>query len=153
MKKLLISGCLFGQNVRYDGKNSLIDIEKLEILKEKYILIPFCPEVEGGLPTPRFPSEIVGGVGEDVLSGKAKLFNTQKEETTNFFLKGAYKTLELCKRENIRKALLKSKSPSCSNNYIYDGSFSKKLIKGKGVTASLLIQNGIEVFDEFEEIK
>jgi len=142
-EKLLISSCLYGQNVRYDGKNSILSNEILEKLNEKYDLIPFCPEVEGGLNIPRIPNEIQ-------INGK--IIDKKGVENTKAFQKGAIKTLKLCQKESIRIALLKSKSPSCSNNFIYDGSFSKKLIKGNGVTSKLLKQNKIQVINEFEII-
>jgi len=143
-EKLLISACLMGENVKYNGKNNQIDLTKLQ---QKYTLIPFCPEVEGGLPTPRPPSEIVS-------SNPLKLIDKNGKDVTKNFILGAKKTLSLAKKENIKKALLKSNSPSCSSEYIYDGSFSGKLIKGKGVTTILLEKEGIEVFDEkSEEIK
>jgi uncharacterized protein YbbK (DUF523 family) len=143
-EKLLISACLIGQNVKYNGKNNQIDLSKFQ---QKYTLIPFCPEVEGGLPTPRTPSEIIS-------LNPIKLIDKNGKDVTQNFILGAKKALELSKKEGIKKALLKSNSPSCSSEYIYDGSFSGKLIKGKGITTLFLEKEGIEVFDEkSEEIK
>ncbi len=141
-EKLLISSCLIGENVKYNGKNNAIDLTTLE---KKYTLIPFCPEVEGGLPTPRPPSEIVS-------QNPLKLLNNKGKDVTKFFITGAKKCLELAKKEGIKKALLKSNSPSCSNDKVYDGTFSGRLVKGLGVTAKLLKDEGIEVFNE-EEIE
>ena len=98
MEKLLISACLLGNKCRYDGKDNALDI--LDELKEKYELIPVCPEVDGGLPTPRFPSEIRGD----------KVMNSQNEDNTAYFLKGAEKAIALVKKYHIRYALLKAKS-------------------------------------------
>ncbi|SFV50406.1 Purine nucleoside phosphorylase [hydrothermal vent metagenome] len=137
-KKLLISSCLIGENVKYNGKNNLIDLTQL---REKYELIPFCPEVAGGLPTPRPPSEIIS-------TTPLKLINCQGEDVTDNFIKGAKKTVDLVKKEGIKKALLKANSPSCSSTFVYDGTFSGKLIKGKGVTTLFLEEIGVEVFDE-----
>ena len=139
-EKLLISSCLIGENVKYNGKNNKIDLTTLE---KKYTLIPFCPEVEGGLPTPRPPSEIVS-------QNPLKLLNNKGKDVTKFFITGAKKCLELAKKEGIKKALLKANSPSCSNDQVYDGTFSGKLVKGLGITAQLLKENEIEVFSEEE---
>ncbi len=139
-EKLLVSACLLGANVKYNGKNNLINISKL---KEKYEFIPFCPEVEGGLPTPRPPSEIVS-------NNPLRIINISKVDVTRYFLKGAKKALNICKNLNIKKALLKENSPSCGKNFIYDGSFSKTLKAGQGVTVALLIKNSIKIFNENE---
>ena len=137
-EKLLISSCLVGQNVKYNGKNNLID---LTLLEEKYELIPFCPEVEGGLPTPRPPSEIVSYT-------PLKLINIEGRDVTNEFTLGAKKALTLVKEQKIKKALLKANSPSCSSALVYDGSFCGKLVEGRGVTTLFLAEIGVEVFDE-----
>ena len=137
-EKLLISACLLGENVKYNGGNNLKAYQKLT---EDYILVPFCPEVAGGLPTPRLASEILS-------INPLKIINTNHEDVTQAFVSGADKALELCKKEGIKKALLKANSPSCSSKYIYDGSFSNKLIKGDGVSTKVLKEAGIEVFDE-----
>lgn len=134
--KILVSSCLLGKNVRYDGKNNLIDHK---IFQENQIF-PICPEVDGGLPTPRPPSEIV----------KDKIINIHGEDVSKFFQNGANLALSLAKKQGIKIAILKSKSPSCGKDKIYDGSFSKKLISGDGLTAKILKENGIKVFDETE---
>ncbi len=139
-EKLLVSACLIGENVKYNGKNNRIDISKLS---NQYEIVPFCPEVEGGLPIPRPPSEIIS-------SNPLKIINTSKEDVTNCFLTGAKKALEICKKLNIKKALLKENSPSCGKNFVYDGSFGKVLRGGQGATASMLSKNSIEIFNEFE---
>ena len=138
MEKILISACLVGENCKYDGGNNLND--KIDALLEKYDLIPFCPEVEGGLPIPRNPSEIRGN-GVYMDNGK---------DVTYEFNKGAKKALMLCLYMGIKKAVLKARSPSCSNKEVHDGSFSNHLIPGLGVTAKLLKENGIEVYSEEE---
>ncbi|MGM9858973.1 MAG: ECF transporter S component [Bacilli bacterium] len=136
MEKLLISSCLLGNNCRYDGKNN--KIKKLNELKKYYELVPVCPEVDGGLPTPRIPSEI----------SNDKVINKEYEDNTSYFKKGAEIALSICKEQNITKALLKSNSPSCGSNKIYDGTFTSTLIDGDGVTAKLLKENQIKVFTE-----
>jgi uncharacterized protein YbbK (DUF523 family) len=137
-ERLLISSCLVGQNVKYNGKNNLID---LTLLEKKYELIPFCPEVEGGLPTPRPPSEIVSYT-------PLRLINIEGRDVTNEFTLGAKKALTLVKEQKIKKALLKANSPSCSSALVYDGSFCGRLVEGRGVTTLFLEEIGVEVFDE-----
>lgn len=137
----LISACLVGVNCRYNGTNTLD--EKLRRLVEDGKAIPVCPEVMGDLPIPREPCEVkkTGDKVKEVIGQSGK-------EYTNFFLKGAEKTLEICKIIGIEKAILQSRSPSCGYGKIYDGTFSGKLIEGNGVTAELLAENGIKVFNE-----
>jgi len=142
-KNILISSCLYGNKVRYDGKHNKINEDLFSKLKEKYNLFYFCPEVEGGLPTPRIPCEIIS-------SEPLKIINKNLEDKTEAFLIGAQKTLQLCLENSISKAILKANSPSCSSKFVYDGSFSGIKIEGFGVTTKLLKENGIEVFDEYE---
>lgn len=137
-EKILISACLLGEKVRYDGKgNALNEIEKL---KEKYELIPLCPEVLGGLPVPRDPAEIKDGL---VLTREGR-------DVTESFRKGAEITLAFCLEKEIRIAILKARSPSCGKDLIYDGSHKKHLIEGHGLTCSLLLDHDIQVYTENE---
>ena len=136
--KILVSSCLLGENVRYDGTNNLIDDPNFKELIKDHQIIPFCPEVQGGLPTPRDPAEIQNG----------KVLTKKGENVSKAFYLGALKALEVCETEEITIALLKAKSPSCGNDNIYDGSFQSKLIEGSGIAAALLIENGIKVFNE-----
>lgn len=136
MEKILISRCLVGDNVKYNGGNNLHPL--IEKLKEKYDLVIFCPEVEGGLPTPRNPSE---RIGEKVL------MNSGKDVTKNYS-DGAHKALAICKYLDINLAILKERSPSCGVKQIYDGTFSNTLIDGQGYTTELLTKNGIKVISE-----
>ena len=132
-EKILVSACLLGLNCKYDGGNNYSE-EIDEFLKD-YDVIPICPEIMGGLPTPRVPSEVLGD----------KVVNKEGIDVTPQFNKGAKEVLFLAKKYNIKKALLKAKSPSCGNGQIYDGTFSHTLIDGDGVTTKLLKENGIEV--------
>lgn len=136
MEKILISACLIGDKTKYDGKSNYHPLVK-ELL-EKYELVPFCPEVEGGLPTPRQPSEIQ----------KDKVVSAVGKDVTKNFKDGASKALMICHYLGIKTAILKDGSPSCGLNQIYDGTFSGKKIKGSGITAQLLIKNGIRVLSE-----
>lgn len=151
--KILISSCLLGEDVRYDGNNSSIAFDPkfsfsakelfMDILCENEIY-SFCPEVSGGLGIPRISAEIVKNDKPFIVKNQEGL-----DVTINFLL-GAKKALDICKEENIKVALLKSKSPSCGNNEIYDGTFSSNLINGQGLTARLLEENGIKIFNENE---
>lgn len=137
-KKAIISSCLLGLDCRYDGKNNKLPDEKLAVLKEKYELIPVCPEVYGGLTTPRIPSERVGD----------KVLSKMGTDVTAEFQKGAEAALYLAKLFGADTAILKENSPSCGSGTIYDGTFSGVLTPGDGVTAELLKEHGIEVIGE-----
>ena len=138
MEKILISACLVGDKVKYDGHSNYN--EKIKLLLEKYELIPFCPEVEGGLTTPRKPSERV----------KDRVKMVDGKDVTKNFLTGADLALNICLYLGIKIAILKENSPSCGSHKIYDGTFSKKLIDGEGVTTELLRRKGIKVISEEE---
>ena len=138
MENILVSACLLGVACRYDGKRK--PNEAVIALKEKYNLIPVCPEIMGGLPTPRLPSEIRG---ETVIMENG-------EDVTDKYSKGAEETLRLARLFGCGKAVLKEKSPSCGSGRIYDGTFSKTLTEGNGVTAGMLLANGIRVAGEME---
>ena len=143
---ILVSACLCGVNCKYNAQNNYN--EKIYNLLEKGEAIPVCPEQLGGLTTPRACAEILGGEGKDVLLNKAKVINKDNMDITGSFIKGAMETLKIAKALKVEKAILKSNSPSCGRGVIYDGSFSNKKIKGNGVTAELLLQEGIEVITE-----
>ena len=138
MEKLLISACLCGKNTKYNGGNNLI--ANLEELEKHFELFMVCPEVDGGLTTPRNPSEQKGD----------KVISNQGVDVTYEFNLGAKIALDVAKKNNIKYALLKESSPSCGSNLIYDGTFSGKKINGMGVAAKLLKENGIQVFSENE---
>ena len=150
MKKILISACLAGDLVRYDGKRKPLTNEWLCRWQQKGLLINVCPEVSGGLNTPRLPAEIVNGTGLDVLKGKARVMDIEGQDVTVFFIKGAEYALSLVKRFGIEVAILKERSPSCGVNHIYDGRFISTLTPGSGVTGAILRQNRIKVFSENE---
>ncbi|MCV6613023.1 MAG: DUF523 domain-containing protein [Amphritea sp.] len=141
--KILISACLLGNKVRYDGRDNLIDSEFLSRLHEQGRLIAICPEIEGGLPTPRPPAEI---------QDKFPLLITDcvGQDVTPEFLAGAERALEIAMREGCCCALLKARSPSCGNLEIYDGSFNGTLKPGSGATADELMRHGIPVYNEHQ---
>lgn len=149
----LASACLCGINCKYNGGNNLNS--KVMELYKKGLVIPVCPEQLGGMTTPRNVKEIYNGTGLDVLEGRAKVLSPNGEDSTENFIKGAQEVLKIAKDIGITVAIMKAKSPSCGFGKIYDGTFSKKLIDGNGVTSELLIKNGIKVIieDEVDIIK
>jgi uncharacterized protein YbbK (DUF523 family) len=151
MNKLLVSACLMGEHVRYNGGGvKIFDRRLLEYWHRQDRVVPFCPEVAGGLSVPRPCSEISDGDGKKVLRGDARVINIDGEDVTESFLKGAQKAVELARSMKIRMAVLKDGSPSCGSAYIYDGRFTGIKKPGKGVAAALLEENDICVFSERE---
>lgn len=143
----IISACLCGVNCRYDGKNSANE-RCLKLFREgKAVLV--CPEQLGGLPTPRNSVEL-NASAEKVINGEGKAVNTEGEDVTEQFIKGAYETLKIANELGANKAILKEGSPSCGYNRVYDGTFSGNKVKGKGITAYLLEKEGITVFSDEE---
>lgn len=139
-EKLLISACLAGINCKFNGENNLLDREILDEISKRYHLLFVCPEVFGGLNTPREPAEMKDGL---VVTKSAK-------DLSENFINGAKICLKIAKLNGCKKAILKARSPSCGSGQIYDGSFTKKLILGDGVAAKLLKENEILVFSEDE---
>ncbi|MBT2680588.1 DUF523 domain-containing protein [Bacillus sp. ISL-35] len=143
---ILVSSCLAGLEVRYNATHSL-DSKIRQMVDEKKA-ITVCPELLGGFSTPREPAEIVGGDGEDVLAGNARVLERSDRDVTDFYIKGAYLTLEKVQEYQASVVVLKEYSPSCGSAMIYDGEFRGKKISGNGVTAALLRRNGIRVVSE-----
>ncbi|MCP4583305.1 MAG: DUF523 domain-containing protein [candidate division Zixibacteria bacterium] len=139
-KVILISACLIGDNCRYDGKNKAMP--DLDRYTRNHELIPVCPEVEGGLRVPRPRAWIKSGTGGDVLDGKTIVIDENGLDITSNFMVGAKYALEIALANNVKVAILKSRSPSCGKGNVYNAS---DLVNGNGVTAELLIRNGIEV--------
>lgn len=147
MEKILISACLMGRPVRYDGSAKPLVHPALEQWKAEGRLVVICPEMAGGFSTPRPPAEIADGrSGEAVLSGRARVVDASGADVTDKFLAGAHEALTLAKANGCRYALLIDGSPSCGSMLIYDGDFSGRKHPGAGVTAALLRANGVEVF-------
>ena len=139
MEKILISACLVGDKTKYDGKSNYNPLIK-ELL-EYYELVPFCPEVEGGLSIPRDPCEI---------SKDQKVVSSKGRDVTRQFEDGAEKAYNICMYLGIRYAILKDNSPSCGSTSIYDGSFKSRLIKGEGITTKYLKEKGIRIIPDSE---
>lgn len=149
MQKILVSRCLLGHRVRYDGGASG-PFDQLQQWVDEGRVVPLCPEVAGGLPTPRAAAEIPGGQGGEVLDGRAAIITTDGADVSAEFLSGAYQALELVQKHGIRIAVLKANSPSCGNLLTYDGTFSGVKVSGEGVTAALLRRYGVQVFSELQ---
>jgi uncharacterized protein YbbK (DUF523 family) len=139
---IIVSSCLCGINCKYNGKNNLN--ENILKLVNEGLAVPICPEQLGGLKTPRKPAEII----EE--NGKLKVVTSEGTDVTKEYIKGAKRACEIAKLVGAKKAILQRRSPSCGLNKIYDGSFSKKLISGNGITVRLFLENGIEVISDEE---
>jgi len=139
MEKIVISACLLGEAVRYDGRSKGLESELLARWQAEGRLVPICPEVAGGLPVPRAPAEI---------QADGRVLTACGQDVTDAFVAGAAATLALCRRHGIRLALLKEGSPSCGANRIYDGRFCGVSQAGEGLTCRLLRRHGVRVFSE-----
>jgi uncharacterized protein YbbK (DUF523 family) len=149
MQKILVSRCLLGHHVRYDG-GAHGPLALLQRWQTEGRVVALCPEVAGGLPTPRPAAEIASGQGAQVLDGQLSVLTINGEDVTAAFVAGAEQALALVRQYGIRVALLKARSPSCGNRENYDGSFSGVKVAGEGVTAAALRRAGVQVFNEEE---
>ena len=136
MEKVLVSACLVGENCKYNGGNNK-NAKIIEFLKDKEVIL-VCPEVMGGLSTPRFKSEILGG----------KVINEYGDDVSEYFANGAKIALSKAIENNVTLAILKEKSPSCGVKKVYNGQFNGTLVKGSGVFSSLIGQLGIKILTE-----
>ena len=148
MKKILVSACLLGNPVRYDGRSKALDSNDLDALLAQDRIISFCPEIAGGLPVPRAAAEIQAGDGDTVVAGQARVMTADGTDVTDYFLLGAQQALALCRKHDITVAVLTESSPSCGSGQVNDGSFTRTAIPGSGVTKALLRQHGITVFNQ-----
>ncbi len=138
--KIAVSACLLGKNCKYNGGNNYSE-EVMNFIKDHEVL-PICPEVEGGMPVPRPPVEIVNG----------RIQTKDGEDFDEVFRKGARIVLERIQKEKVDLVILQSRSPSCGVHQIYDGTFSKTLVPGRGVLAEELVQADIKIID-VEDVK
>jgi uncharacterized protein YbbK (DUF523 family) len=143
---VLVSACLAGLPYRFDGSAGHETLVARLVEEGRAVLV--CPEVDGGLGTPRPPAEIVGGDGRDVLEGRARVLTRNGEDVTQAYVAGAKLALEAARRSGATTAILKARSPSCGRDQIYDGTHSRTLKTGFGVTAALLVANGIDVLSD-----
>lgn len=149
--KILISACLLGRPVRYNGSAKTVQHPALAVWQQAGQLVVICPEVAAGFSTPRAPAEITHGQsGPDVLAHTARVQDTTGADVTAQFLTGARAALALAQDHNCQFAILTDASPSCGSNHIYDGSFKGKKHPGIGVTTALLRAHGVQVFSETE---
>lgn len=143
---VLMSACLAGRACTHRGEAN--EVAGLLPLAERAVLV--CPEVEGGLGTPRPAAEIVGGDGGDVLDGRARVVTIDGDDVTDAFVRGAEAAVLAAADAGVRRAILKARSPSCGCGATYDGTFTHTLIDGDGVTAAALRRAGIQVQTEEE---
>lgn len=140
--KILISACLIGENVKYDGGNNALHTDVLKQWQEEGVLVPLCPEVLGGLGVPRPACEVIKGTNSVVCKNG--------EDVSVAFAKGAKESLRIAQEEGICMAILKARSPSCGKDIIYDGTFTSTRVNDSGITCKLLQKSGIPVFSEEE---
>ncbi|MBQ1082773.1 DUF523 domain-containing protein [Nocardiopsis sp. B62] len=151
MRKVLVSACLMGRRVRYDGRAKPVGDDTVTRWREEGRLVVHCPEIAGGLPVPRPPAEIEPGAdAADVLAGRARIRTPEGVDVTDHFVSGARAALATARAHGVAVALLKESSPSCGTREVYDGAFEGRKVTGEGVTAHLLRENGVAVFNENE---
>lgn len=147
-RKVLVSSCLLGRKVRYDGSYKLAGHPVLLRWLEEGRVVSICPEVAVGFPVPRQPAEMTTGSGDDVLNGEGRVVEQTGADVSELYIKGAAASLELARQHQCEYAVLTDGSPSCGSSFVYDGSFQGKTMSGNGVTASLLRRVGITVFNQ-----
>jgi len=144
--RFVVSACLAGIDCTFKGKNNLS--KKVRKLFEDGAAIAICPEVAGGLGVPRERSEIFQGGGFEVLNNEAKVLSFSGEDRTFSYIRGAAKIAGIVKRLGIKRAILKSDSPSCGSGRIYDGTFSGRFRRSDGVLTAMLKRDGIKIYNE-----
>jgi uncharacterized protein YbbK (DUF523 family) len=148
--QVLVSACLVGVHTRWDGGTNKVD-DLVEWVKAGRAFF-LCPEQLGGLTTPREPAEIEPGKSaEDVLAGQARVITNTGRDVTEQYVRGAREALALCQELGTERAILAARSPSCGSRETYDGTHSGTLRPGRGITAELLAQNGIQVYNEVND--
>ncbi|MUL44280.1 DUF523 domain-containing protein [Streptomonospora sp. PA3] len=147
--RVLVSACLLGSRVRFDGRAKTVEDAVIERWRAEGRIVAHCPEVAGGLPVPRPPAEIEPGAdARAVLEGRARIRTPHGEDVTRHYLEGARAALATARRHGVRTALLKESSPSCGLHRVYDGTFTGTTAPGPGITTRLLQDHGITVFPE-----
>lgn len=145
---ILVSACLLGQNVKYNGGNNACEL--LQVYEGQGHFVPICPEGFAALPIPRPPMEIQQGTGEDLLAGRVRVLDRTGRDMTESLRLGAQKALALAQKYHAKTAILKESSPSCGVHRIYDGSFAGRKIPGSGAAAALLREHGLTLYSEKE---
>lgn len=148
--RILISACLMGKPVRYNGRALSVHDEIIQRWQDEGRLVLACPELAAGMPVPRSPAEIQQGNGEAVLQGQARVIEQWGNDVSREFLQGAYQALDVAQKHHCLLAVLTEGSPSCGSSRIYDGHFSGTQRTGPGVTTALLRRHGIMVFSHLQ---
>lgn len=149
MERVLVSACLLGSKVRYNGSYRLNDHPVLARWQSEGRIVQICPEVAAGFSTPRPPAEIrAAGDGHAVLRGHGRVVEQTGGDVTGLYREAGQLALDLARETGCRFAVLTDGSPSCGSSFIYDGSFSGNRMSGRGTTTALLEENGIRVFSE-----
>ncbi|WP_251976385.1 DUF523 domain-containing protein [Salinicola avicenniae] len=149
-RKILISACLLGEAVRYDGSHKRVEHAAICRWRDEGRLVPLCPEVAAGLPTPRAAAEIRHGDGAAVIAGDAAVFDEAGKDCSVAFLEGAWLAVETARRHGCQVALLTEFSPSCGSRAIYDGRFRGERVAGQGVVTAALEAEGVDVYSQYE---
>ena len=147
---VLVSACLCGVACNHEGRAARRDV-RVE-LAGRYRVIPVCPEVAGGMTTPRVAAEIVGGDGHDVVVGTARVLDRDGTDVTREYLRGATQAVDVARAAGVERAVLKARSPSCGSSHVYDGTFTRTLHEGAGVTAAALRAAGVVVTSDDDEL-
>ena len=149
MEAILVSACLLGERVRYNGSDKRCEHPILQRWVQEGRVVAVCPEVAGGLPTPRAPAEIEGAAGGmAVLRGIARVIDVTGRDVSVAFTQGAEAAIELIRSRHIRIAVLKENSPSCGSSFSYDGTFTGKKVPFPGVSTARLQEAGVHIFSE-----
>lgn len=148
--KILLSACLAGYPVRYNGTDKSCTVTLLLQWRDEGRLVPHCPELAAGLTTPRLSAEMVNGQGNEVLSGRAQVVESDGRDVTQPYVLAAWLALKAAQSHGCRFAIMTDGSPTCGSQHVYDGAFSGVKVSGEGVAAALLRQHGIEVFSELQ---
>ncbi|KZL20484.1 hypothetical protein PsAD2_01415 [Pseudovibrio axinellae] len=149
MTKILISACLLGRPVRYNGSSLSVESSLVSDWRNSGMLVPLCPEIAAGFPTPRPPAEIEHGkLGPDVLSGEASIFENNGRDVSEQFVLGASLAVKTAHETGCRFALLADGSPSCGTTFVYSGHHDGKTRDGLGVVTAALLEHGIEVYSQ-----
>ena len=149
-EKILLSACLAGHHVRYNGTHKSCDSALLQQWQDEGRLVTHCPELAAGLGTPRLSAEIVKGQGIDVLNGRAQMVESDGCDVTQPYILAAWLALQTAQNNGCRFAIMTDGSPTCGSQTIYSGAFNGDKVQGEGVAAALLRQHGIEVFSEHQ---
>lgn len=149
-EKILLSACLSGHLVRYNGTDKSCSSDLLQRWREEGRLVTHCPELAAGLPTPRLSAEMVSGQGIDVLNGRAKMRESDGRDVTQPYVLAAWLALQTAQQHGCRFAIMTDGSPTCGSQTVYSGAFNAEKVSGEGVAVALLRQHGVEVFSEHQ---